>query len=76
MVKMRLQVLSESGGSNSPFVTAKELYSSEGVKGFYRGIDSALLRQSIYSTLRLGIYFNMTAHIKENTNGGQNLTVL
>jgi solute carrier family 25 (mitochondrial oxoglutarate transporter), member 11 len=33
-----------------------------------------LLRQAIYATLRLGIYFNMTEHIKNNTNGGKNLS--
>ncbi len=40
---------------------------------FY-SIDSALLRQAIYATLRLGIYFNLTEHIKENTNEGKNLS--
>jgi solute carrier family 25 (mitochondrial oxoglutarate transporter), member 11 len=32
------------------------------------------LRQAVYATLRLGIYFNLTAHIKDNINGGANLT--
>lgn len=28
----------------------------------------------MYATLRLGIYFNLSDHIKENVNGGKNLT--
>ena len=38
-------------------------------------LDSALLRQVVYGTLRLGIYFNLTEWIKENKNGGANLSV-
>lgn len=37
-------------------------------------LDSALLRQAIYATLRLGIYFNLTDHIKLNVNNGSNLS--
>jgi hypothetical protein len=51
--------------------------STEGMKRYlirvYR-IDSALLRQAVYATLRLGIYFNLTDHIKNNVNQGQNLS--
>jgi solute carrier family 25 oxoglutarate transporter 11 len=75
MIKVRLQLLSEAGKSTNPFKTASELFKAEGVKGFYRGIDSALLRQSIYATLRLGIYFNMSTYIKDNMNSGANLTL-
>ena len=39
-------------------------------------IDSALLRQAIYATLRLGIYFNLSDYIKQNVNHGANLTAL
>lgn len=39
-------------------------------------IDSALLRQAIYATLRLGIYFNLSDYIKEHVNGGANLSAL
>ena len=58
MIKVRIQLRSESGGSTSPVNVAKEIYSNGGVKEFYRGLDSALLRQVVYGTLRLGIYFN------------------
>lgn len=39
-------------------------------------LDSALLRQAIYATLRLGIYFNLSDYIKNDINGGANLTAL
>jgi len=46
------------------------------MKEFYRGIDAALLRQVVYGTLRLGIYFNMTEWVKVEKNGGENLSAL
>jgi solute carrier family 25 oxoglutarate transporter 11 len=37
-------------------------------------IDSALTRQAIYTTTRLGIYFSLSDYLKFNVNGGANLT--
>jgi len=78
MVKVRIQLKSESRAGNlSPFGIAKDIYRNEGgVKAFYKGIDSALLRQAVYATLRLGIYFNLSNYFKENVNHGGNLTTL
>ncbi len=84
MIKVRIQLKSEAKAGNlSPFNIAKEIYRNEGgVKAFYKGyfsffsftypysLDSALLRQAVYATLRLGIYFNLTDHIKNNVNNG------
>ena len=63
-VKVRIQLLGESKGlsgggkgfNTSPFAVARGILSKEGIKGFYRGIDSALFRQATYCTARLGIY--------------------
>jgi solute carrier family 25 oxoglutarate transporter 11 len=76
MVKVRLQLRGEAKSGNlSPFSVAKEIYTTEGgVKAFYKGIDSALLRQAVYATLRLGIYFNLSDYIKNNRNNGENLS--
>ena len=76
MVKVRIQLKSEAKASSlSPITIAKDIYANEGgVKGFYKGIQTALLRQAVYATLRLGIYFNMTDYIKEQVNDGKNLT--
>lgn len=59
MIKVKIQLGSESGGSTSPFVIARQLYAAGGPKEFYKGIDAAIMRQLVYGTLRLGIYFNM-----------------
>ena len=78
MIKVRIQLRSESRGSTSPLNVAKEIYKVGGVKEFYKGsvaiekvtqysffsLDAALLRQVVYGTLRLGIYFNLTEWIK------------
>ena len=37
MVKVRIQLRSESGGSTSPINVAKEIYQLGGLKEFYRG---------------------------------------
>ena len=47
MVKTRIQILAgeNPGKSFSPFSVAKDLYAKEGgIKGFYKGIDSAFTR--------------------------------
>ena len=78
MVKVRIQLKSEARASSlSPFKIARDIYKNEGgVKGFYRGIDSALLRQAVYCTLRLGLYFNLSDYIRKNVNSGANLSPL
>ena len=37
MIKVRIQLRSESGGSTSPFSVASEIYKAGGVKEFYKG---------------------------------------
>jgi len=67
-VKVRIQLMGESRGlastagaegkafNTSPFSIARGILAKEGIRGFYRGIDSALFRQATYCTARLGIY--------------------
>lgn len=43
------------------------------MKGFYKGLDSALLRQAVYASARLGLYFNFVENLKKKNNG-ENLT--
>lgn len=53
---------------------AKEIYAEGGVRRFYRGLDSALMRQALYTTTRLGIYFSLSDYLKYTVNGGANMT--
>ena len=70
MVKVRIQLSSMQGGSTSPAQMVRDIYAAGGVKGFYAGLDSALLRQLVYATLRLGIYFNLSESVRQKNNGG------
>lgn len=76
MIKVRIQLRSESGGSTSPFSVAREIYSAGGPKEFYKGLDAAIMRQLVYGTLRLGIYFNMIEHYKSKSADGNSTTFL
>lgn len=69
MIKVRIQLRGESGGSTNPIQVAKEIHLEKGFKGFYRGLDSALLRQAVYASLRIGIYFNLNDWLIARNNG-------
>ena len=71
MVKVRIQLRSEVGGSTNPVSVIREIIKSGGIKEFYKGLDSALLRQVVYGTLRLGIYFNMMEYYKNKSEDGR-----
>jgi len=80
MVKVRIQIkgeqLAKSGqkGSVSPFVVVNEIRQSYGIKGFYKGLDSALARQIFYTTSRLGIYktlFDLSKSPDGTVSGGK-----
>ena len=75
MIKVQIQCKSETKSGNlSPLSIAKEIYTKEGIKSFYKGIDSALLRQAIYTSLRLGLYFNFFDYIKKIKKANLTLT--
>jgi len=73
MVKVRIQLMSESGGNTSPFAVSRDIMKEGGVKGFYKGLDSAILRQVVYGTMRLGLFYNISEDMKQK-NGGKNLS--
>lgn len=76
MVKVRIQLGSEAGGSTSPFVVARQIMAQGGPKEFYKGLDAAIMRQLVYGTLRLGIYFNMIEYYKSQSADGNTTTFL
>ena len=69
MIKVRLQLRGESRGKTSAFDVAKEIYRQGGMKKFYAGLDSALLRQAVYCSLRLGLYYTIDDYIRERQGG-------
>lgn len=69
MVKVRIQLRGESLSKTSPLDVAKEIYAQGGVKGFYKGLDSALLRQAIYASLRIGIYYTLNDKMADPATG-------
>lgn len=72
IVKVRLQVRGEAGNKNlSPFDVVRELKAEAGIKGFYRGLDSALVRQATYTTTRFGVYLNVSQYMQDHLPEGQ-----
>ncbi len=69
--KVRIQARSEELGKlgqkgNVSFsYMAKEISKTTGIRGFYKGLDSSIARQLIFSTARLGIYKTMTDNMKK-----------
>lgn len=69
--KVRIQIRSEELGKagqkgNVSFsYMAREIYKNTGVRGFYKGLDSSVARQLIFSTARMGIYRTMADSMKE-----------
>lgn len=66
-LKVQIQVRSEQGGrSLNPFAIAKEIYGqNKSILPFYKGLDSALLRQVLYTSTRLGLFYTLTDNYKK-----------
>jgi len=50
----------------SKFELTKKLYNINGIRSFYKGINIALLRQSVYGTIRLGMFQDLKDNYKIN----------
>ena len=57
VVKTRMQV-SGGGGTRAIGINvcAKEIWAEAGIVGFWKGLSPALLRQSVYGSIRYGFY--------------------
>jgi solute carrier family 25 oxoglutarate transporter 11 len=53
----------------NPIAVFKDILATGGIRGFYKGLDSALTRQVFYTTSRLGIYKTVFNKVKENQGG-------
>lgn len=71
MIKVQIQLRSEKigkGNSVSPFTIVKEMLGNgKGFGQFYKGLDSALIRQVTYTTTRLGVYKTLFNKEQEKT---------
>lgn len=54
------------GKTRTPHALLTHLYQTEGVSGLWRGLSPALLRQSIYGSLRYGLYAPVLTFISED----------
>ena len=74
-VKVQIQVRSEgsAGKTLSPIKIAKEIYAEKkSFRPFYAGLDSALLRQAVYTSVRLGLFYSIQDYMKKKN--GKNPT--
>ena len=76
--KVRIQINSEQNAlgaklPTNPFKVFGRIVKQDGVKGLYKGLDSALLRQIIYGTARLGLYRVFVDMYKRKNNGGKRI---
>lgn len=69
VTKTWLQLQSESGAKNLKITYAfKEIIKSKGFRGFYSGLDSALLRQFCFASMRVGLFLNAVDLIQKKKN--------
>lgn len=70
MIKTQIQLASEGGAKKiSPVTLAKNFVKENGFKALYNGLDSALLRQVLYTTTRFGIFYTLNDYIKKKNKG-------
>mmetsp|Transcript_27883 Transcript_27883/g.29047 ORF Transcript_27883/g.29047 Transcript_27883/m.29047 type:complete len:290 (+) Transcript_27883:37-906(+) len=68
-VKVQIQIRSEGGSQAlSPVAIAKDIYREKlSIRPFYAGLDSALLRQAVYTSTRLGLFYTIKDKITQKT---------
>ncbi|KAK5083442.1 hypothetical protein LTR05_005944 [Lithohypha guttulata] len=68
LLKVRLQLFGEgsSGGPKpTPVALARTIVAQDGVVGLYNGLSAGLLRQLVYGTARLGLFFTFEDTLKQ-----------
>lgn len=69
LIKVRKQLEGEAGRKTSFGQIASQLYKEAGMKGFYRGIDSAIMRQVVYAPIRVGAFYQIMDFLKATQDG-------
>ena len=74
-LKVQIQNCSEMGRKDlNPLKIAREVRASEGsYKAFYRGLDSALMRQVFYTSTRLGLFYTIKDHLTKKNGRAPNV---
>lgn len=68
-LKTRIQMMSESGTKIAPLKLMGEMYRSEGIKTFYMGLGAAIMRQFLFASFRIGIFYNLLDYLKQQNKG-------
>ena len=71
MIKVRLQLYGEGshGGSKpSAIGVARKMIAEEGFISLYEGLSAGLLRQAVYGTTRLGLFFKFEDTLKKRAS--------
>lgn len=70
MVKVRLQLFGEgssTGPKPSALTLARQIVAQDGVLSLYAGLSAGLLRQVVYGTARLGLFFTFEDILKHRS---------
>jgi solute carrier family 25 oxoglutarate transporter 11 len=74
-IKVLIQLKKADAGKaaiDSPITIAKNQIASKGFLSLYSGLDAALMRQLVYTGMRLGLYKSIEDTLREQ-RGGRNL---
>ena len=75
VTKTYLQLQSEAGASNlKVFDAMLAIKKSKGFRGYYSGMDSAMIRQFCFAGIRIGMFFNVVDLVQKKVQ--RNLTLL
>jgi len=77
MVKVRIQLQGEGTGANvttNPLKIATQIIAEDGVKGLYKGLSAAILRQCTYGLTRLGVFRTITDYITPDGGTAADIT--
>ena len=74
-IKVHVQCMAEGryGVKVSAWSLARSTFATHGISEFYSGLTSAILRQAVYATTRLGLYKTLVDREKERT-GSQTIS--
>ncbi|KAM5343864.1 hypothetical protein ACJ41O_012401 [Fusarium nematophilum] len=62
-VKVRMQLMDRTVAKVSPWSIARDMLAKGGLVNLYQGLSAALLKQLIYGTTRLGLFYTFEKHL-------------